>query len=412
MKGVSKKTILFLCAEAFRPPYAFLDKVFNKYLRAYGFRTVWIMPSMEVAEVRQAYWGRNPVILLPKILPQSAIEVITSYRKHFQHIHEACRLASARYGPFGIVQVRDDPAMAYVARHLAKKFKIPWAYQISHFKEEEAIMYAQIGIYGSRLKNMLKGVVGLVLRQFLVNRCRLVLPISEQMKQSLLGYRANNGTMVAIEEGVDTDTEPGELDPLAHQVAQEWGLGGGKVIIYVGTMSRFRRLEFLLEAFRHVLSSHPDAQLLMVGDGRVPEDMGWLKDKSHRMGLTGKVLFTGWVTKDKVRTFIRASHVGVSPIPINRVYINSSPIKLLEYLAMEVPAVGTNVPDQKRVIEESGGGICTQWDVIEFAGAVNNLLSLRPEELRAMGRRGRAWVRENRDFSVLADRVFKAYQGL
>jgi len=408
----SEKRVLFLCAETFPPPYAFLQKVFNEHLRGYGFRFVWIMPSTDTTKIKETDWDSNPVILIPKIQPQGIADLFRAYWRHIRHLQKASQLALKSYGPFHIVQVRDDPAMAYIAWRLARKFKIPFVYQISHLKEEEVIMYAHMRIYGSPLKNAIQGRIGLALRNFFLRRANLVLPISDQMKQTLTQYGVPISRMVALPEGVDASIDPKSFDDEAHKIRKELSLQDKKVFIYAGTFNRFRQFDFLLEVLKLVLRDQPEAHLLMVGAGKTPEDLDWLKSKVAELGVEQKVTFTGWVPRDRVPAYIRASDVGVSAIVPNRVYMNSSPIKLLEYMAIEVPVVATDIPEQRKIIEESDAGICVPWDREKFASAIWEILHLTKTERRAMGWRGRSWVQKHRDFSLLAERVYRAYNGI
>jgi glycosyltransferase involved in cell wall biosynthesis len=407
---MAKQTVLFLCAETFPPPYSFLENVFNRLLGERGFQTVWVMPSLEMNGIEEIEWAGSPVILIPKIRPESIIDLGRCYWQHLQWIKRAASLAVKQYGPFQMFQVRDDPAMAFVTWRLAIRFETPWVYQISHLKEEETMMYSRMRIYGSPLKNLIKGAVGLFLRNFLLRRCSLVFPISEQMKETLSRYRIRPEAMTPLPEGVDTTTDSERFDDEKQRIREKLELGSKKIVTYVGTMSRFRQLDFLLKAFKLVLGQHPDTQLLMVGDGRTSEDLEWLKREAERLALKKNVTMTGWVPKTKVPAYIRISHLGVSPIPINQVYVNSSPIKLLEYLALGIPAVASDIPEQRKVLEESGGGKCVPWNVAEFASAISSILNLTESERCAIGQHGRAWVQKNRDFCVLAEKVYEAYE--
>jgi glycosyltransferase involved in cell wall biosynthesis len=409
---MAKQTVLFLCAETFPPPYSFLENVFNRLLGERGFQTVWVMPSLEMNGIEETEWAGSPVILIPKIRPESIIDLGRCYWQHLHWIKRAASLAVKQYGPFQMFLVRDDPAMAFVTWRLAIRFETPWVYQISHLKEEETMMYSQMRIYGSPLKNLIKGAVGLFLRNLLLRRCDLVFPISEQMMETLSRYRVAQESMVPLTEGVDASSDPKRFDDEAQIIRERLGFGAKKIVIYVGTMSRFRQLDFLLKAFKLVLAQHSDAQLLMVGDGRTSEDVEWLKREAERLALKENVTVTGWIPKAKIPAYIRISHLGVSPVPINRIYVNSSPIKLLEYLALGIPAVASDIPEQRKVIQESGGGMCVPWNVAEFADGITSILNLTQSERCEMGQHGRAWVQKNRDFSILAAKVYEAFEGM
>ncbi len=404
-----EKKVLFLCAEVFPPPYAFLQKVFNEYLREYGFRFVWIMPSVKTMKIEETDWNGNPVLLFPKTRPRKVIDVFQVYWSHLKNLKKALHFAFKRYGLFHIVQVRDDPAMAYIAWKLSRRLKIPFIYQLSHLKEEEVLMYSQMGLYGSRLKNWIMGQVGIAIRNRFLRKADLVFPISDQMKKTLTEYGVPLSKMVTLPEGVDTSIDPRNFDKKAQEIRKNLGLENKEVIVYVGTMNRFRQLDFLLEALKHILPQHPKAHLLMVGGGKELEDLDWLKHKASELDIEKKVTFTNWVPREEVPAYIRASDVGVSPFVPNRVLINNSPIKLLEYMALEIPVVATDIPEQKKIIEKSRGGICVPWDMKKFVSAILEILKLPSKDKRAMGQRGRAWVKKYRDFSVLSQIVVESY---
>jgi len=404
------KKALFLSAETFPPVYAFLDHVFNRILCEKGYRFCWIMPSVEANRVKATDWGMNRVWLIPKARSTGLVGLIKEYIAHLRSIREAVSKALEEVGEFDMVQVRDDPIMAYVAWRVSQKKKIPFIYQISHLKEEENILYAKMGLYGNPGKNYLKGRVGLFLRNWLLQEADLVFPISDQMKETFVGYGVRRERMVTLPEGVDTSIEPSQFDEVAKEIRRELNLEDKKVLIYVGTMNRFRQLDFLLRVLRQVLNSFPDAHLLMVGDGRDPGDLLWLKKVAGEVGVENYVTFTGKVPRSEVPAYIRASDIGLSPFPLNPVLVNNSPIKILEYLALEIPCVATNIPDQHQVIKESQGGLCVAHKEEEFVRAINHLLVLSDRQRKEMGKKGRRYIKRFRDFTILANKVAESYE--
>ena len=75
------------------------------------------------------------------------------------------------------------------------------------------------------------------------------------------------------------------------------------------------------------------------------------------------------------------------------------------------PVVANDHPEQSLVLAESKAGICVPWNESQFAGAIIDLLQ-NPEQIRAMGRRGRAWVESNRTNNIMADLVESTYIAL
>jgi glycosyltransferase involved in cell wall biosynthesis len=150
----------------------------------------------------------------------------------------------------------------------------------------------------------------------------------------------------------------------------------------------------------------------MVGDGREVEDVSWLREVARDLGIAEYVTFTGRVSREEVPAFLSLATLGMSPITPNIVYVNSSPIKLLEYLAWGVPAVASDIPDQREVIEKSRAGMCVEHKKDAFVDAIVQLLTRPDAELRRLGEAGRQYVKESRGFDILADCALNSYQRL
>jgi len=66
-----------------------------------------------------------------------------------------------------------------------------------------------------------------------------------------------------------------------------------RVLITVARLTKFKRIDFLLEVFREVLKVHPDLRYHIVGQG---EEELQLRELARKMGLESRVIFHGAVT--------------------------------------------------------------------------------------------------------------------
>jgi 1,2-diacylglycerol 3-alpha-glucosyltransferase len=64
------------------------------------------------------------------------------------------------------------------------------------------------------------------------------------------------------------------------------------VALYVGRVAREKNIELLMHSFTHVVSSQPEAMLLIAGDGPAMEE---LKELSYELNLTANIKFLGYV---------------------------------------------------------------------------------------------------------------------
>jgi glycosyltransferase involved in cell wall biosynthesis len=123
------------------------------------------------------------------------------------------------------------------------------------------------------------------------------------------------------------------------------------------------------------------------------------------------VLLTGWLPQRTALGYAVRAEVGLSPIPRGTLYDVSSPTKLVEYLALGIPSVANDIPDQQLVVEQSGAGLCVPMEAQAFADAT---LTLLHDKALAAGfaMRGPAYVSAHRTYDILGRNVAKVYKAI
>ena len=130
-------------------------------------------------------------------------------------------------------------------------------------------------------------------------------------------------------------------------------------VIYAGKLERRKGIEVLLEAMRHM----PARQLWVLGgtDAQV-QDHRLLADQ---YGVAGRVTFTGFIEPARVGEYLRRARVGVCPLATGASVISeefTSPLKLLELMAHGVPAVATDLPTIRAIVEHGQSAILVPPD--------------------------------------------------
>ena len=134
--------------------------------------------------------------------------------------------------------------------------------------------------------------------------------------------------------GVDTSA----FDPSACTPTR--GEAGTFTVIYHGSLLRTRGLESAVRAMRLVRDRHPEVRLVMVGSG---PDAVYLEALADESGLGDVVRFVPPVRQSEVPQLIFDADAGLIPFPDLPCWRVSSPLKLLEYMAMEKPVIATRV---------------------------------------------------------------------
>lgn len=209
-----------------------------------------------------------------------------------------------------------------------------------------------------------------------------------------------------VYNGVDTDRfRPRNRD----QMRDELGIPLQSRVI--GTFASFKSQKnhtMLLRAFKKVLASFPDAQLLLVGHQLYGNmmDTGDYKSKTERLinelGIRNQCTFLG--NRDDVERIYPTCYVTA----LSSLY-EGTPNALLESMACGIPVVATNVCDNSYVVKEGETGFLVEvGDVERMAGQIQVLLEneiLR----RKMSQEARDWILQKFSIKQLVTNTESVY---
>jgi glycosyltransferase involved in cell wall biosynthesis len=220
---------------------------------------------------------------------------------------------------------------------------------------------------------------------------------SPAMLEHLRGKGLRHQRVTPVPMGVDMDAIPAGVE------AGSPAPGASPSAVYLGTLNRLRRreLEAMVDAARQVAEKVPGFVLLIVGESEAQNELGMLERYAEENGAAHCTRFFGWQPHEEGLAIASRASVGLSPIPRSELFDMGSPTKAIEYMALGLPVVCNNQPDQEQVVRESGGGYSVEMSASAFADAILRLLR-NPDEARAMGKAGKAWVAEHRGYRRIA----------
>jgi colanic acid/amylovoran biosynthesis glycosyltransferase len=159
----------------------------------------------------------------------------------------------------------------------------------------------------------------------------------------------------------------------------------------------------LLEAFARVRSTHPEARLVLAGDGALRP---MIAARIAALGLTDAVRITGWINSDQVRQEIRDCHVLVQPS-----FIEGLPVVIMEALAQRRAVISTFVAGiPELVIPGENGWLVPAGTIDELAAAMQDSLAMPPARLQAMCDAGYARVKERHHIMTEAGKLKTLFQ--
>jgi glycosyltransferase involved in cell wall biosynthesis len=166
------------------------------------------------------------------------------------------------------------------------------------------------------------------------------------------------------------------------------------VIVWSGIMYKTLRLEILIEAFTLMKE---DAKLKFIGGGPKKQELIY---HAKRAGIINRVQFMEWVEDSKVPMALAESDVGilyVSDTVFNRC---KCPLKLFEYMAMELPVISTDVGEASYTIQEANCGILVPPEDPRAMAEAMDSLARNPNLRRKLGKNGRKYLVKKQNFHL------------
>ncbi|OYT89668.1 MAG: glycosyltransferase WbuB [Burkholderiales bacterium PBB6] len=212
--------------------------------------------------------------------------------------------------------------------------------------------------------------------------------------------------LTIVPNGISPDDWQQQPEPLKPEVAQaiaQARKAGHTVLGYAGSMGLPNALDMLLDAAASMRSA--PVSVVMVGDGH---ERARLVQRIADEKLAN-VHWLGPIPKAQIPSFLAAidlAYIGWQRVPIYRFGI--APNKLMDYLMAGCPVLHA-VEAGNDPVAEAGCGVTVPPESAEaVVSGLNTLLQATPDERRAMGERGRAFVLAEHTYPVLAERFLQA----
>jgi glycosyltransferase involved in cell wall biosynthesis len=309
---------------------------------------------------------------------------------------------------YDFVQVRDKVFVALVAVIAVRRNGPPFYYWMSFPFPEADIFRArdrEINLpFLKRVFYRVRGILtGWVLYKFVLPRANHVFVQSDTMALDVEKKGVPAEKMTPVPMGINLDSVR-RAEASGVSVA---GLNGKRILLYVGTMTRVRKIEFLLQMLDIIIHKYSDVLLVLVGDA--PEkDMQLLRDETRRLDLEDHVLFTGFLPMEQAWGYIQAAKICLSPIRPSPILDVGSPTKIIEYMAFRKPVVANDNPDQKEVLNTSGAGRAVEYIPESFAVEIIRILENPEEDVKKLDA-GFDYVRKNRSYFALTKMLENKY---
>jgi len=174
------------------------------------------------------------------------------------------------------------------------------------------------------------------------------------------------------------------------------------MLLFVGRVAHEKNIGFLLEMHEELIKKHPDALLVITGEGPAEES---IKHSIDKLGISNKVRMIGYLDR---------SHELIACYKAADIFVFASKSETQGLVLLEAMAQGTAVVaiaelGTKSILIEGEGVLIAKDDINDFADKVSVLLSDAPKR-QMIGDKGRQYAQEKWGAGVLAKKVAKFYK--
>jgi len=175
------------------------------------------------------------------------------------------------------------------------------------------------------------------------------------------------------------------------------------VLVVSARLASEKGHKFLLDAMPTILKAHPDAVLILAGEGNQESA---LREQVTRLGIEGNVRFLGF--RSDVPSIIASADVCVLP----SIDCDASSAAIKEAMAMRKPVVATRIGGAPEIIDDGVTGVIVPpADSDALAMTISRLLA-DPQQRLEVGNAAREEVIEHYTEARLAEETAKVYEAV
>lgn len=296
-----------------------------------------------------------------------------------------------------------SPALTGVAAlRVGRRLRIPVVYEVRAFWEDAAVDHGTASEGGMRYR------LTRALETYVLRRAHAVTVLCEGLRQDILERGIAPERVTVIPNAVD----PSKFQVLGHKdeaLAAELGLSEAKVLGFIGSFYAYEGLPLLLQALPEILSSFPQARVLLVGGG---PDEGRLKELSQKLKVSDRVTFTGRVPHQQIERYYDLIDILVYPRYAMRLTELVTPLKPLEAMAQGRLIVASDVGGHKELIQNGETALLFKAGEPRAVAACIIELLRQPEIWPRLRQNGRNFIEAERTWALSVARYRTVYEEL
>ncbi|QDC80446.1 glycosyltransferase [Candidatus Methylopumilus universalis] len=294
---------------------------------------------------------------------------------------------------FDVIHIHTPFTAHYVGIHFGKKLDIPVVETYHTFFEDYLHHYLPF------IPQFISRKLARTISRRQCNAVDGIVSPSKPMLDVLKQYGIKTPAEV-VATGLD-DSSFARVDGEHFRISHDIPLAQ-PMLLFVGRVAHEKNIGFLLEMHVELIKKHPDALLVITGEGPAEES---IKHSIDKLDISNKVRMIGYLDR---------SHELIACYKAADIFVFASKSETQGLVLLEAMAQGTAVVaiaelGTKSILIEGEGVLIAQDDVNDFADKVSVLLSDAPKR-QMIGEKGRQYAQEKWGAGVLAKKVAKFYK--
>ncbi len=214
-------------------------------------------------------------------------------------------------------------------------------------------------------------------------------------------FRRDENKVRLIFNGVDTSKFNNDYSTSEkEEIKRRYGLKNGPIIGIISRLAPEKGHIYLIEAFKELLVEIPDAQLIIVGDGKMKTE---LKKRVREFGIDNAVHFFGEILNTK-------EFLGIMDVFTRPSIEEGFGLGVVEAMLMGLAVVSTDVGGFKSILDHGNVGILVPpKDVTKLKNAIVRILG-DSKIARELGEAGRKYALKNFSADRMAAQVEAVYK--
>jgi glycosyltransferase involved in cell wall biosynthesis len=182
-------------------------------------------------------------------------------------------------------------------------------------------------------------------------------------------------------------------------------LGGKTAILFLSRIHRKKGLDLLLPAFRELHKRHPEAVLIIAGDGESAL-VAELRVQARELRIGNHVSWVGFLSGEEKLDALRTSAVFVLPS-----YSENFGVAVIEAMAAGLPVVVSDQVAIHNEVQHAGAGLVCSCSPKSVATALCRILD-DPIDARRMAAKGAAFASEHYSIPAVTARLIDLYNSI